>query len=502
MPPDTGIMERCMSQILVVGAGPVGLTMAAELARYGAAVRIIDQSAHPTETSKALVLWARTLELMDRMGCTPAFLEAGLRAHGASMRSVHTVLGHARFDDIASSYNFALMIPQRDTERLLATHLRSLGVIVERQVRLVSFSESPDYVQAQLRHEDGHDETIETPWLLGCDGAHSSVRHGLGVDFLGSAQGDDWMLADVRLEGEGTPPGDEIATFLHRDGPFVVFPIPGGRARVIAATGKTDPAHPRADPTLADVQAMIDRRAGGGFRAVDPVWLANFRINERKVEHYRRGRIFLAGDAAHIHSPAGGQGMNTGMQDAVNLAWKLAMVVREQAAATLLGSYSPERSAVGDIVLRNAGRLTDLATLAHPAAQAARNLALRFLLGLHAVRDKMAVTMSEIEIAYPVSQLSRGKSAGVRLPPEHYAGPPPGIEGEPRFVLYTADRARGLALTGRFPSLLEADPRVPPEPQHLLIVRPDGYVGLSADKNAWGEAEHYLQQLAPVLASA
>lgn len=491
-----------MSQVLIVGAGPVGLTMATELARFGIAVRIIDQSPHPSETSKALVLWARTLELMDRMGCTPAFLAAGLRAHGATMRNGGTVLGHARFDRIGSRYNFALMIPQRDTERLLAAHLQSLGIEVERQVKLMGFSASPNHVEARLLHEGGQDETIVTPWLIGCDGAHSSVRHGMGAEFQGSAQGGDWMLADVRLEGTGTPPEDEVAIYLHRDGPFVVFPIPGGRARIIAETGKTDPAHPPVNPTLAEVQAMIDRRAGGGFQAVDPVWLANFRINERKVGDYRRGRVFLAGDAAHIHSPAGGQGMNTGMQDAVNLAWKLAMVEREQAAGALLNSYSPERSAVGEMVLRNAGRLTDLATLAHPAAQAARNLALRILLGFHAVQDKLAVTMSEIEIAYARSPLSSGRNAGARLAPEHYDGAPPGSGSEPRFVLYAADAAKGAALAGRFPTLMEGQPRTPWEPRRVLIVRPDGYIGFSGDGNAWADAEQYLQQLAPAQALA
>ncbi len=220
------------------------------------------------------------------------------------------------------------MLPQRDTERLLNQHLESLGVVVERQVELTGFTDGVDHVDARLRHPDGREEAVETPWLIGCDGAHSTVRHGMDVAFDGSAQGDDWMLADVRLEGDRVPPGDEIATYLHRDGPFVIFPIPGGRARVIATVGKTDPSHPRPDPTLAEVQAMVDRRAGGGFRVVDPVWLSNFRINERKVSDYARGRVFLAGDAAHVHSPAGGQGMNTGMQDAFNLAWKLAAVMK------------------------------------------------------------------------------------------------------------------------------------------------------------------------------
>jgi 2-polyprenyl-6-methoxyphenol hydroxylase-like FAD-dependent oxidoreductase len=370
-----------------------------------------------------------------------------------------------------------------------------LGVTVERQVELTGFEQTPSHVEARLRHADGREEMVETAWLLGCDGAHSTVRHGLGLAFHGQAQGDDWMLADVRLDGDRAPPGDEIATFLHRDGPFVIFPMPGGRSRVVATVGKTVAGRSRPDPTVPEVQAMADARAGGGFRVGDPAWLANFRINERKVSDYAKGRVFLSGDAAHVHSPAGGQGMNTGMQDAFNLAWKLAMVVHGDAAASLLDSYTPERSAVGDTVLRNATRMTDMATLAHPAAQAARNVAMRFMLGFHAVQQRMATTMSEIEIAYARSPLSRGRHAGDRMAPAEYGGSPPGSGARPRFVLFAADHAGGAALAARFPALLEPDPRLPPDPRRLLIVRPDGYVGLSAPSDDWPEAERYLQHL-------
>ena len=355
--------------VLVVGAGPVGLTLACELARYRVGVRLIDRSPEPTRTSKALVVWSRTLELMDRMGCTEAFLAAGLRARGATLRSGGRVLGGPRFSEIASPYDFALMIPQSETERLLSEHLAGLGVAVERPVALTGFAQGPDAVEAWLRHADGREERVVAPYLIGCDGAHSSVRHGLGLAFEGQAQGDEWLLADIRIEGPGAPPPDEIAVYLHRDGPFVIFPIPGGRARVVATVGRIDPARARPEPTLAEVQALVETRAGDGIRVADPVWLTHFRIHERKVSQYRTGRAFLAGDAAHIHSPAGGQGMNTGMQDAVNLAWKLALVLRGEAAPGLLDSYGPERNAVGETVLRNATRLTDMATLAHPAAQ-------------------------------------------------------------------------------------------------------------------------------------
>lgn len=483
-----------MQPILIAGSGPVGLTMASELTRYGVPVRLIDRSAEPTQTSKALVVWSRTLELMDRMGCTQAFLDAGLRAHRASIRSGSSVLGEAAFNDISSPYNFALMIPQRDTERLLHEYLVSIGGRVEREVELISFEQSAGGVKAKLRHHEGHEEELETPWLIGCDGAHSTVRHGLNVEFHGSAQGDDWILADVRLDGDGKPPDDEIAPFLHDDGPFVVFPIPGGRARIVAAIGKTDPAHPRPEPTLADVQQLIDRRAGGGFRASDPVWLSNFRINERKVAEYKQGRVFLAGDAAHVHSPAGGQGMNTGMQDAFNLAWRLAQVARGEANDRLLDSYSPERSKVGDLVLRNAGLLTGMATLSNRAVLAARNLALRLMLGLHAVQDRMATTMSETDINYVGSPLSEGRHGGRRLDPKHYRGAPPGSGGAPRWVLYANDPQQGADLAGQFPTLLERAPRAPVHPGELLIVRPDGYIGLSAGHGQWGEAEQYLKQ--------
>ncbi len=487
---------KVMHQVLIVGAGPVGLTLAAELARYGVRVRIIDRSPHPTKTSKALVIWSRTIELMDRMGCSQAFLDAGLHATGASIRSGRTVLGHTGFDGIASPYNFALMLPQCDTERLLNAHLQHLGVTVERDVELTGFSQTQGCVEACLAHTGGLEEVVEASWLVGCDGAHSTVRHVLGLAFEGVAQGDDWMLADVRLDGDARPPADEIATFLHRDGPFVIFPIPGGRARIVATVGKAVPGQTRPEPTLSDVQAMTDERAGGGFRVADPVWLANFRINERKVSEYARGRVFLAGDAAHVHSPAGGQGMNTGMQDAFNLSWKLAMVIRGEANPSLLDSYTPERSAVGDMVLRNATRLTDMGTLAHPSAQAARNLALRFMLGFHAVQERMATTMSEVGIAYANSPLSVGRHAGDRLPPDHYAGPPPGSGTAPRCVLFADDGGRGAELAARFPGVLDPVTRPPLDARRLLIVRPDGYVGLSAAGNDWTAAERYLHLLA------
>ena len=186
--------------------------------------------------------------------------------------------------------------------------------------------------------------------------------------------------------------------------------------------------------------------------------------------------------------------MNTGMQDSINLAWKLALVVREEASDALLDSYSPERSAVGDAVLRNASLLTDAATLSNPAAQSVRNIAVHFMLALHAVQDRMATTMSETDIAYVSGPLSTGRHAGRRVHPSLYNGPPPGAGAKPRWVLYAADAEQGAAFAARFSTLLETPPRSPPHPADLLIVRPDGYIGLSATDGQWSKAECYLRQ--------
>ncbi|MBR0650544.1 monooxygenase [Roseomonas terrae] len=490
-----------MSQpVLIAGAGPVGLTLAAELARYGVPVRIVDRAAERTDKSKALVLWSRSLELMDRLNCTPAFLDAGRRVTGASILTADRTIGHLSFSDEPTPYPFALMIPQSDTERLLEEHCAGRGIRVERSVDLLSFKDEGATVTAMLRHPDGAEETLTTPWLIGCDGAHSTVRKGLGMTFEGDTLPSQWVLADVHLAG-ATRPEDEISIFWHADGVLALFPITPGRYRVIADIGETTDAAARHDPTMAEVQALLDRRGPGGIRASDPVWLAGFRINERKVKAYGAGRVFLTGDAAHIHSPAGGQGMNTGMQDAFNLAWKLALVMQGRAAESLLRSYGPERSAVGDMVLANAGRLTAAATLRGDVKQAVRNAFVSLVLHVPAVRRTMGQTMTELSIAYPDSPLtapggrhSGGPAAGERMPPR--AGEPPvGAGDSPRFALFAAPSPEADALAARHAALLEPTPRAPVTPGAMWLVRPDGYVGLVARAGDCAAVEDYFTRL-------
>jgi 2-polyprenyl-6-methoxyphenol hydroxylase-like FAD-dependent oxidoreductase len=486
------------TQVLVIGAGPVGLTMAAELARYGVAVRIVDKATARTDKSKALVVWSRTLELLDRAGCAEAFLATGHRATGANMVAGAQRIGHVDFADVASPYPFGLMIPQSETERLLEAHLQSLGIAVERGVEVTELVPGDDAVIATLRHPDGSREMLIVPWAAGCDGAHSIARHALGFAFEGETQDSDWVLADIHLAGNA-PSAHEIDLFWHEDGVLAFFPITPGRFRMIADIGPAHGAEHRADPSLAEVQALLDRRGPGGIQASDPIWLSAFRINERKVREYRGGRVFLAGDAAHIHSPAGGQGMNTGMQDAFNLAWKLALVCHGVCRSEpLLGSYSAERSAIGDQVLQDATRLTAIAVVHNPVLQAVRNSAARLVLGLSGVRHGFADKLTEITIGYPGSPLNgpyaralQSPTPGQRLAP--VAGAPPvGAGDQPRFALFAADIEGAGRIIARFPALVDPVVRPPLGPDGIWLVRPDGYVATAVLEDAWDDIAEYL----------
>ena len=491
-------MKVTNSNVLIAGAGPVGLAMAADLARYGVSVRLIEKSPERTDKSKALVLWSRTLELMDRMDCTAPFLTTGKKVIAVNVTAGKEPITRVTVDGVKTPHPYALMMPQCDTEQLLGDLVTSLGVKIERNIELTDFVASADGVTSTLHHLDGTEETFASGWLIGSDGAHSTVRHKLGMEFVGETMPSSWVIADVHLSDVPNP--EEILISWHTEGILAVFPILGSRYRVIADSGLMQAGVAPADPTLKDVQSILDVRGPGGITVSDPIWLTRFTINERKVANYRSGRVFVMGDAAHIHSPAGGQGMNTGIQDAFNLAWKLALVSRGLGdEEILLGSYSAERSPIADDVLKGAGRITEVALMRGDFKQSIRNRITSFIFGLSPVKRKMADVLTEVSIGYPQSPLNAGceyrglgPKEGERAPVD-VDHPCVGAGDTPRFGLY-ADGADGggSALIAKYSDLLEPSLRVPFERDGLWLVRPDGYVALATRHSRWDEVEHYL----------
>jgi 2-polyprenyl-6-methoxyphenol hydroxylase-like FAD-dependent oxidoreductase len=476
--------------VLIAGAGPVGLTMASELKRYGLSIRIIDKDTQRTDESKALVLWPRTLELLDRTSPHGAdkFIRAGLKVESVNILSGKETIGHVDMKDVECRFKFVLMIAQSETERVLEEHLASLGTTVERETELTDFTETADRVSCVVKHADGSNETVEASWLIGADGAHSIVRHKLNKEFHGSTLLTDWMLADLHLTGvPGTP---AINLFWHTDGILALFPLEGTRYRIIANVGESSGSigeGNRPAPTVADIQRVLDERTPGGIIAGDPVWLSNFTINERKVEDYRSGRAFVAGDAAHVHSPAGGQGMNTGMQDAFNLVWKLALVTHGLCQPEpLLTSYSTERSHIAKLLLEATGKATTASLLRGNAKQYLRNHVASLILGFSPITHAMSNVLSEITVGYPESPLnsSHGLMVGGPAPgkraPLRESETPVGSGNSPCFVLFAADDDALVSVVKQFPAILEQQLRPPFELGGLWLVRPDGYVALRA----------------------
>ncbi len=484
-------------RVLIAGAGPVGLTLALELTRYGVPVRLVDKAPGPSDTSRAVAVWCRTLELLDRPGVTADLLQRGNRVTAANILAGGDSIARFTFDAVASPYPFVLMIPQYETEAVLRRHLDGFGIKPAFATELVEIDQDTDGVTATLRGPDGTDIQERFSWLVACDGAHSVVRHHLGLDFAGDTIALDWTQGDFHLTGSPFPTS-ELATYWHEDGPLVFFPMTPDRFRVIAALGPSTSA-PAVALTREAFQALIDRRGPGGITLTDTVWTSAFRINERQVGRYRNGRIFLAGDAAHVHSPAGGQGMNTGMQDAINLAWKLALVCRGLSSAPeLLDSYDLERRPVGAEVIHASGRLTKMGTVSDPTLQHIRNFVAHLVLGLPPVQHAVADLMAEVSIGYPSSPLNGpshggGADAGSRVGP--MAGEAPyGIGDTPRFSLRASGEA-AQQFAAAFPTLVDAEVR-PQTAPGIALVRPDGYLAASAPGDRWDELVAYLNRLA------
>ena len=350
--------------VLVVGAGPTGLTLASQLARFGVRFRVIDKAHNRAGESRALAVQARSLEVLQTLGLGEALASRGrtttrLLLHVDRGEPPAIALGNVGRDD--TRFPFILFVSQPDTESVLTTHLESCGVVIERGVELESMHQRPDIVACTLRHADGRQERIHPRYLVGCDGAHSTVRKQAGIPFEGGAYPQEFALGDV--EADGLEVG-AIHAFVAGRGVAMFFPLGHPRTWRVMAMDTSGPraADDGSDVTtgalaLGELQSMVNEPTYGSVSLRDPAWLTRFRLHHRQAARYREHRVFLAGDAAHIHSPVGAQGMNTGIQDAWNLGWKLAMVARGQAIEPLLDSYHAERWPVGRTLLRATDRL-------------------------------------------------------------------------------------------------------------------------------------------------
>jgi len=498
--------------VLIVGGGPTGLTLAGVLQALGASFRIVDRLPDRVHESRALVMQPRTLEVLRGLEVTGELLRRGndtvwLRLYSGG-RSVRVRLFGFGMADTA--FPFLLFVSQAETEAVLGDRLAAGGAQVERNVELTGFSADGDGVVCTLRHRDGRTERVAARYLAGCDGPASSVRRGAGIPFQGGAYPQTFALADLEIDGDLDPASAH--SFLGPDSILFCFPL--GRPaswRVLATHPDLQGRREPAQPSLEELQALADLLTGDRLRLRDPVWLSYFRLQHRQAASYQAGPVFLAGDAAHVHSPAGGQGMNTGIQDAWNLGWKLALVTRGLAGEDLLGTYDAERRPVGRFVVRFTDRAFSVATSTNPLIRTARTRLVARVLPL-VLRFRRGVgsgfrIVSQLGIRYRRSpavregrpRLRRGPRAGDRLPDARVTrdGRPCWL-GEalaaPAFHLLLCgpvagwDAGQVTALGDRRPDLL-AIHHLTREPSPGALHDPDG---VALARLGVGETAHYL----------
>jgi 2-polyprenyl-6-methoxyphenol hydroxylase-like FAD-dependent oxidoreductase len=525
--------------VLVVGAGPTGLTLAAQLHAFGATVRIVDRQLDRVHESRALAVQPRTLEVLRGLRVARELIARGNNAMWVQLHAGGRVVPIRLFglglDDTA--YPFLLFVSQAETEQLLGDYLAAAGVPVERGVEVVGFHTDPDAVICTLRHRDGRTEQLRARYLVGCDGAHSTVRRGAGIPFTGGAYPQTFALADLEADGL-----DRTAAhaFLGQDGIVLFFPL--GRPaswRLLAMHPSLQGRQAPTRPSLEELQALADTFTGGTLRLRDPVWRTYFGLQHRHATRYQAGRIFLAGDAAHIHSPAGAQGMNTGIQDAWNLGWKLALVGRGVAEESLLDTYDAERRPVGGLVVRFTDRAFSAATSTSPLVRTLRTQLAPRVLPL-ALRFDRAVaygfrTIAQLNIGYRSSpaveegrpRLRRGPRAGDRLPDSRIVRDGQACWlgealGTPRFHLLLCGPpgdwhpSQLTALRHRYPDTLAvhhltraATPgalhdlegqvfaRLGVEDTAQYLIRPDGHIGYRCGGDDLAGLQRYLARWLP-----
>lgn len=461
---------RLDTDVLIVGAGPVGLFLANECARRGIRWELVEARAGQSEHSKALAVMPRTMEIFDMAGVAAPFLKVANQVTSIAMVKPERTLARMNFEPEGTPYPFVAMVPQDVTERLLVEELRGKGGDVEYETSFVSGVEQDDCVCVTL-DRNGQRRELKAGYVVGCDGAHSAVRHLLGLQFHGEAYDSSFILAD--METNDVLAADEMQLCPSERGPLAIFPMSSTRRRLVATV-----ARPQADPpSLELVQRLLAERGPGEMKARSIHWSSDFRVHHRQVTHLRVGRIFLAGDAAHIHSPIGGQGMNTGLHDVWNLVWKLDLAVRGRASALLIDSYNAERTPAIRKVIEMTHLMTRALATANRLAQAARDLAIPLLFRFPPFRHTMVERLSQLGVSYRGSPIVKGE--GERYFDDTLRG---GNGIGSKFLLMM--RSETTSITKEAQSLIDKmndilELRTTPT-ESVRLVRPDGYIAFEA----------------------
>lgn len=386
--------------VLIVGAGPSGLFMACELARHGIPFRIIDKKAERTLTSNAVWIQTRTIEIFDEAGIAEQFLRNGQFCKAINLYSHGKSFVKISLEHLDSIYQFALTLPQSETERILTARLEELNHHVERPVELVSCKVTGNVVEVQLQKITGEFETLHCDWIIGCDGANSTIRQVCKIVFPGEDLREQFVVADAKMDSFLHT--DEIHVFLDKGTVLAALPLGEEKYR-LGANLHLD--HPRKLFTEKEVKEIVIERAQGDFNVQSVSWISPFWIHSKIVENMRHGSIFLVGDAAHIHSPADGQGMNAGLQDAYNLAWKLAMVINGKAKADLLDSYQLERHPIVNEIVDRSESFTKMMLFENPLLIKLRNFIYRIFHSQTFLSKKYSQRITQLDIQYKKSPI-------------------------------------------------------------------------------------------------
>jgi 2-polyprenyl-6-methoxyphenol hydroxylase-like FAD-dependent oxidoreductase len=452
---------------LIVGAGPVGLFLANECARRGLSYRILEKHPSQSQYSKALAVFPRTLEVFDMAGLVSPFLERANRVTSVAVITHGRPLARMHFAPEESPYSFIAMVPQDVTEELLLAALRGRGGDVEYNAEFWSATDQGDRVEVLITR-DGVEEKMTASYVIGCDGAHSTVRHLLKIPFEGAEYEDSFLLADVDTNAD--VPADEMQLCPSELGPIAIFPMSPVRRRIVATIDRQEGDA----PSLELVQRILAERAPIGLEARSLRWSSYFRIHHRVAVDLRKGRIFIAGDAAHIHSPFGGQGMNTGLQDAWNLVWKLDLALRGRGNEQLLESYCTERRPVIQQVIETTDRLTKVMATPSKFVQAIRNTVIPMVSHLAPFQHAFVQRMSELGIAYAGSPMVEGP--GKRYLEDSMRGGS-GIRSRFLLLIHESDsiplKTAAQQLCAMFDGVAEFRSS---QKSGITLVRPDGYI--------------------------